>query len=143
MTDLGKVGMRARGDWNSSTAYEVLDVVTYNNGLYIAKQAVPANTAPTNTTYWQLAVNGSTEIVTLTNAITFTSNAQESFDFADYKDYYLLAVYTNNMTALVLGSTVVSAYNFNKQTGALTITKTSGDAWSGNKGTVVFVKSLL
>jgi len=55
-TDLGKVGMRMRGDWSSSATYEVLDAVSYNGGLYIAKQAVPANTAPTNTTYWQAAV---------------------------------------------------------------------------------------
>lgn len=55
-TDLGKVGMRMRGDWDSSTAYEVLDTVEYNGGSYIAKQAVPANTAPTNTTYWQVAM---------------------------------------------------------------------------------------
>lgn len=56
-TDLGKVGMRMRGTWDSSTAYEVLDAVSYNNGLYVAKQAVPAGTLPTNTTYWQVAVN--------------------------------------------------------------------------------------
>ena len=56
-TDLGKVGMRMRGNWDSSTAYEVLDAVTYNNALYIAKQNVPANTVPTNTTYWQVAIN--------------------------------------------------------------------------------------
>lgn len=55
-TDLGKVGMRARGDWSSSATYEVMDVVSYNRGLYIAKQAVPANTLPTNTTYWQVAL---------------------------------------------------------------------------------------
>ena len=54
-TDLGKVGIRMRGTWDSSTAYEVLDAVTYQGSLYIAKQAVPANTVPTNTTYWQLA----------------------------------------------------------------------------------------
>ena len=55
-TDLGKVGIVMKGDWNSSATYEALDAVTYNNGLYIAKQAVPANTVPTNTTYWQPAV---------------------------------------------------------------------------------------
>jgi len=58
-TDLGKVGMRARGDWSNSATYEVLDAVSYAGGLYIAKQAVPANTAPTNTTYWQVALNTS------------------------------------------------------------------------------------
>lgn len=59
-TDLGKVGMRMRGDWNSSTAYEVLDAVSYNGGIYIAKQNVPANTVPTNTTYWQVGLDPST-----------------------------------------------------------------------------------
>ena len=58
-TDLGKVGMRARGTWNNTTTYEVLDAVSYNGGLYIAMQAVPANTLPTNTTYWQVALSPS------------------------------------------------------------------------------------
>ena len=55
-TDLGKVGIVMKGNYNSANTYEVLDAVSYNNGLYIAKQAVPANTLPTNTTYWQAAI---------------------------------------------------------------------------------------
>ena len=57
MADLGKVGMIMKGTWNSSVTYEELDVVSYNNGTYIAKQAVPANTAPSNTNYWQPAID--------------------------------------------------------------------------------------
>ena len=56
-TNVGRVGMVTKGAWINSATYEVLDVVTYNNGLYIAKQAVPANTLPTNTTYWQMAIS--------------------------------------------------------------------------------------
>ena len=56
-TDLGKVGIVMKGAWSSSPTYEALDAVSYNGGLYIAKQAVPANTAPTNTTYWQSAID--------------------------------------------------------------------------------------
>ena len=56
-TDLGKVGIVMKGTWSSSAAYEVLDAVSYNEGLYIAKQNVPENTVPTNTTYWQEALN--------------------------------------------------------------------------------------
>lgn len=56
-TDLGKVGMIMRGDWSSSLTYEEMDVVSYNGGTYIAKQAVPANTLPTDTTYWQSAIS--------------------------------------------------------------------------------------
>lgn len=55
-TNVGKVGIVMKGTWSSSATYEVLDAVQYNNGTYIAKQAVPANTAPTNTTYWQAAM---------------------------------------------------------------------------------------
>ena len=58
-TDLGKVAIVAKGTWSSSATYEVLDAVSYNNGLYLAKQDVPANTAPTNTTYWQAAITDS------------------------------------------------------------------------------------
>lgn len=55
-TDLGKVGMVTKGAWSNTTAYEALDVVTYNNGLYISKQDVPAGTLPTNTNFWQVAI---------------------------------------------------------------------------------------
>lgn len=55
-TDLGKVGIVMKGVWSNSATYEVLDAVSYNGGLYVARQAVPANTAPTNSTYWQNAV---------------------------------------------------------------------------------------
>lgn len=55
-TNIGKVGIVAKGVWNNSATYEVLDAVGYNGGTYIAKQNVPANTVPTNTTYWQPAL---------------------------------------------------------------------------------------
>ena len=69
--DLGKVGIRMRGDWSSSATYEVLDAVSYNGALYIAKQAVPENTLPTNATYWQAALTAS--------ATAYTFNLSSSF----------------------------------------------------------------
>ena len=56
-TDLGKVGLVLKGNYNSANAYEVLDSVLYQGGTYIAKQDVPAGTNPTNTTYWQKALD--------------------------------------------------------------------------------------
>lgn len=56
-TNIGRVGMVAKGNWSNSATYEVLDVVSYNGASYIAKQAVPAGTLPTNTTYWQLVAS--------------------------------------------------------------------------------------
>lgn len=68
-TDIGKVGIVMKGTWSSSTTYEVLDAVYYNNSTYISKQAVPAGTLPTNTTYWQVALDssiiGTTDISTI------------------------------------------------------------------------------
>lgn len=55
-TDLGKVGIRLRGAWNSAATYEILDAVTYQHGFYIAKQAVPANTDPTTAEYWEVTI---------------------------------------------------------------------------------------
>lgn len=79
-TDLGKVGIVMKGNWSNSATYEVLDAVTYNNALYIAKQAVPANTTPTNTTYWQKSLAQTTTKTSLTadyatSAITSVSGA--------------------------------------------------------------------
>lgn len=52
--DLGKVSVTPKGTWSSATAYERLDVVTYNGGSYLSVQDVPIGTAITNTDYWQL-----------------------------------------------------------------------------------------
>lgn len=56
---VGRVGLVVKGAWDSSVAYAAMDVVTYNNSTYIAKQAVPAGTLPTNTTYWELSLDAS------------------------------------------------------------------------------------
>ena len=52
---LGKVGILLRGEYNSSTTYAKLDVVTYQGESYIAKTTTVGN-LPTNTEYWQLLV---------------------------------------------------------------------------------------
>lgn len=59
MVLVGRVGLEVKGAWDSSVAYATMDVVTYNNSTYIAKQAVPAGTLPTNTTYWELSLDAS------------------------------------------------------------------------------------
>lgn len=89
-TDLGKVGMRMRGDWNSSTVYEVLDAVSYAGGLYIAKQAVPANTLPTNTTYWQLAIDNN--VVVESSKITPAAGITD-YVFSGYRSGKVLSMY--------------------------------------------------
>ena len=55
----GKVRMTPKGAWSNSTPYEVLDLVSSPDLkiFYIAKQDVPADTALTNTTYWDEVVD--------------------------------------------------------------------------------------
>lgn len=58
---LGVVAPVPKGEWNNATGYEVLNIVRYNNTLYMAKQDVPANIAPTVaanwTNYWMLLIS--------------------------------------------------------------------------------------
>lgn len=68
-TLVGKVGIVAKGNWSNSATYEALDCVSYSGGIYIAKQAVPAGTLPTNTTYWQAGLEIKSKEVTDTTSV--------------------------------------------------------------------------
>ena len=50
---IGRVGLRLRGEYDSTVTYSKLDVVTYGGSSYAAKQTV-TGVSPTNTTYWQM-----------------------------------------------------------------------------------------
>ena len=50
---LGVVGMKTRGEYDSETTYEKLNVVTYEGSSYCAKTDTQGN-LPTNETYWDL-----------------------------------------------------------------------------------------
>lgn len=58
MVSAGRVLLIPKGAWNSTDTYSMLDLVSYNGSSYIAKTSVPANTLPTNTSYWQLSAYG-------------------------------------------------------------------------------------
>lgn len=59
--DLGKIRFDWRGTWSNSTAYELNDVVTDGTDVYVAIVAtVPAGTALSNTSYWDVMVQGVT-----------------------------------------------------------------------------------
>lgn len=51
-TNLGKVGIQPRGDWDASASYPKLSMVSYSGGSYLARHDVPAGTPLTNTAYW-------------------------------------------------------------------------------------------
>lgn len=146
-TDLGKVGIVMKGDWSSSATYEVLDAVSYNGGLYIAKQDVSANTAPTNTTYWQAAVatrGTQTFLLRLDSPITLKYSISNWYYFGFIAKCALLQgvgkiLYwvtieggTPTITNILTGATVAASNYFNVtfSDDTVTITSTSsGDSY--------------
>ncbi len=52
--NIGRVRLGFKGVWNTTATYTALDVVNYQGSSYAAKINVPANVAPTNTTYWEI-----------------------------------------------------------------------------------------
>lgn len=96
-TDLGKVGMVMKGTWSNSATYEIMDVVGYNNGLYVAKTAVPAGTLPTNTTYWQMAIGGLKMKATTLYSQAFTSDNTVTLNDS-IANYDFLVIYTGDST---------------------------------------------
>lgn len=54
---LGPVGFNPKGEYNSETEYNKLDVVLYQGSSYIAKQTV-LGIVPTNSTYWTKLIAG-------------------------------------------------------------------------------------
>lgn len=115
---VGKVGIVMKGAWSSSSAYEVLDAVSYDNGLYIAKQAVPANTVPTNTTYWQLAVNTGypKTVVNITPEEGFTIVTNRSYRINDIVIIDIDMTSQNAITSRTRVGKISDAFGYPKAT---------------------------
>ena len=71
MAIAGKVMPRPRGQYEDGELYDVLDLVTLNNKLWIAKRSniVNIEPSPINSDYWMLAVDGTTDVNQLSSEI--------------------------------------------------------------------------
>lgn len=81
---LGKVMVTNRGEYNSSTTYEILDIVSYNGSSYISKENDNTD-LPASSDSWQLlALKGDTYEVSETDikniAKQITDNANSEFN---------------------------------------------------------------
>ncbi len=76
--DLGKIKFTWRNTYSGATAYEKDDVVKYNESVYICKLASTGN-LPTDTTYWDLMVQGTNILTTLGDIITHNGTAPIRF----------------------------------------------------------------
>ena len=67
----GRVMPIPKGPYDASAIYNILDMVTLNNKLWIAKQSNFSNQEPIQTNeYWMLAVDGTTDVKALEAEIT-------------------------------------------------------------------------
>ena len=73
----GKVMPRPRGPYDETTAYRILDMVTLNNKLWIAKKSNLIGVEPSeaNRDSWMLAVDGTTDVNELATEIYEKFNA--------------------------------------------------------------------
>jgi hypothetical protein len=84
-TNLGRIGLVSRGTWSAGT-YKNLDVVSYNNSLYICKVTTTTD-APTVSASWDLYVSDSGAAASATAAAASATAAAASYDSFD--DRYL------------------------------------------------------
>ena len=106
----GKVLMIPKGDYDAAETYTMLDVVSYKGKSYVAKQTTTGN-APTNTTYWQLMVDGQGHTIK-DSTTTFPSRANLVFDgfyVEDDSANNATIIYKNNPLPLVSWSTGTDA----------------------------------
>lgn len=67
----GRVMPIPKGPYDAAAVYNILDMVTLNNKLWIAKQSNFSNQEPVQTNeYWMLAVDGTTDVKVLEQVIT-------------------------------------------------------------------------
>ena len=92
-TSAGRVLMIPKGDYDATETYTMLDVVSYQGKSYVAKQTTTGN-APTDTTYWQLMVDGNGHTIK-DSTTTFPNRANLVFD-----GFYVEDDSTNNATII-------------------------------------------
>lgn len=83
MAKAGKVGIRQRDEFVNGTEYDKLDLVSYNNKIYLSKKP-STGILPTDTEYWSLLIDLDGKLDTdgdsKDNTVTFTSDDAESAD---------------------------------------------------------------
>ena len=105
----GKVRMTPKGIYNPSISYEVLDLVSNSEKsiLYIAKQAVPAGTALTNTLYWVVVSDVTEAITNAESYLQYIADAysnQQTYAVGDY------CIYDGNLYRCVTAITTAESW---------------------------------
>lgn len=91
MAIAGKVMPRPMGEYDSTAVYDILDMVTYNNKLWMSRTSNNVGNAPieTDTTNWMLIMDSAIESNTIVAATSTDGEAYEAT--------------VNNLTELAVG----------------------------------------
>ena len=60
MNDAGRIGFVMRGEYDSASEYDFLDVVFFNDSSYVAKKITIGNEPTDSNEYWQILTRNST-----------------------------------------------------------------------------------
>lgn len=74
------IPIRFRGEWDSATAYEIGDIVTYNSAAYIALSGNTNAQPDFNPSVWQTIFNSPTLGTLASAAVESNGNAESSFN---------------------------------------------------------------
>lgn len=108
-TVLGKVAVTPKGEWNGTTAYEKLDVVSYGGSSYLSVRDVPAGTSLSNTNYWMLlAQKGDTGNAIASIEKTATSGLTDTYTITFTNGNTTTFTVTNGEAATVIVGTVTT-----------------------------------
>lgn len=108
-TVLGKVAVTPKGEWNGTTAYEKLDVVSYGGSSYLSVRDVPAGTSLSNTNYWMLlAQKGDTGNAIASIEKTATSGLTDTYTITFTNGNTTTFTVTNGEAATVIVGTVAT-----------------------------------
>lgn len=61
MNDAGRIGFVIKGDYDSTTTYDFLDIAYFNGATYVAKKLTVGNT-PDNTEFWHILAGGNIDV---------------------------------------------------------------------------------
>lgn len=118
---LGKVVITNRGEYNSSTVYEILDVVSYQGSSYLSK-VYDNDSLPTDDTKWQLlAQKGDTyevsesDIENIANKITENANSNFNRNVSEKTETFNSNAKTKTDEFNSNANNTVSAYNVNAE----------------------------
>lgn len=100
------------GAYDPTKEYEPLTIVTYESNSYTSKRAVPANTFPTNDTYWAETGNFNAQVQDLSDAVNELNNNTIPFLQSEIEAIGDIPNILDNKRILIVGDSISDLEHF-------------------------------